>query len=102
VTTHRWAGGFIPAELGVIVHGPRILGRADGIAAGLRCIFAHTGGLHLVVALHATGVQAEAANRQSIDRHTPDDTGRPRRAFPRRGPSSPSWVSTTAPAGRYR
>jgi hypothetical protein len=69
VNAHRWPGATIPDELGVIVHGPVILARAAGIVAGLRCVFAHTGGLYLLFTLHATGVQAEAANRQIFSRH---------------------------------
>lgn len=51
------------------MHGPVILARAVGIVAGLRCVFAHTGGLHLLFTLHATGVQAEAASHQSFSGH---------------------------------
>lgn len=68
MSAHRWRVGTIPDELGVIVHGPVVLARASGIVVGLRCVFAHTGGLHLPFALRATGVQAEAAGRQTFRR----------------------------------
>jgi hypothetical protein len=48
------------------VHGPVLLARSPGIAAGLRCVFAHPGGLHLPLVLHAEGVQAEAAVRRTF------------------------------------
>lgn len=57
-----------PDELGAVVHGPVILARANGIVAGLRCVFGHSGGLLLPVVLRATGVQAEAAFRQTSSR----------------------------------
>ena len=57
-----------PDDLGAVVHGPVILARATGIVAGLRCVFGHSGGLLLPVVLHASGVQAEAAFRQTSSR----------------------------------
>ena len=63
---HRWPPAQPPDELGAVVHGPVVLGRAPGIVAGLRCVFAHTGGLLLPFVLRATGVQAEAAARQTF------------------------------------
>lgn len=65
---HRWPPGMPAEELGAIVHGPVILARATGIAAGLRCIFAHPGRLLLPLVVRANGVQAEAASRQSFRR----------------------------------
>lgn len=50
----------------MIAHGPALLARSPGIVVGLRCIFAHSVGLRLLVVLHAVGTQAEAAGR-----HTP-------------------------------
>jgi hypothetical protein len=83
VNAHRWPSAVIPNELGVIVHGPVILARASGIVAGLRGVVAHTGGLHLLFTLHATGVKAEAANRQTFGRF-----GAPLQAI---GPGTDSW-----------
>ncbi|MQA34450.1 hypothetical protein [Modestobacter roseus] len=57
-----------PVVLGVVVHGPVLLARSPGIAAGLRCVFAHPGGLHLPIVVRATGVQAEAAGRRTFPR----------------------------------
>ena len=37
----------------------------------VRCIFARPGGLEIELALHAVGVQAEAARRQSFGEHVP-------------------------------
>ena len=54
-----------PESLGAVVHGPIVLGRAPGIAVGLRCIFGYPSGLSLQVVLRARGVQAEAAARRS-------------------------------------
>jgi hypothetical protein len=54
-----------------------LLARSPGIAAGLRCVFAHPGGLHLPLVLRADGVQAEAAVRRSFP---PRDPGPPRPA----------------------
>lgn len=42
-----------------------VLARSPGIVAGLRCVFAHTGGLSLPFVLRAEGVQGEAGGRQS-------------------------------------
>ena len=66
MSRHRWPPAVAPDELGAIVHGPVILGRAPGIVAGLRCVFGHTGGLLLPFVLRASGVQAEAAGRQTF------------------------------------
>ncbi|TFV75052.1 hypothetical protein E4P40_19555 [Blastococcus sp. CT_GayMR20] len=68
MTLHRWAAVLPPDELGVVVHGPVLLGRSPGIAAGLRCVFAHPGGLRLPFVLRASGVQAEAAGRRTFSR----------------------------------
>jgi hypothetical protein len=64
VTSARWPAPVLPFELGAVVHGPVLLARSPGIAAGLRCVFAHPTGLHLPLVLHAEGVQAEAAGRR--------------------------------------
>jgi hypothetical protein len=48
-------------ELGAIAHGPVLLASAEGIAVGLRCVFAHRTGLHLPVVLIARNVHADAA-----------------------------------------
>ena len=69
MTLHRWPAAVQPDELGAIAHGPVILARAPGIVAGLRCVFAHTGGILLPFVLRAQGVQGEAATRQFF-RHT--------------------------------
>ena len=66
--THRWPPRAVPDELGVVVHGPVVLARSPGIAAGLRCVFAHPTGLHLPLVLRARGVQAEAAMRRTSRR----------------------------------
>jgi hypothetical protein len=66
VTSARWPSQVLPFELGAVVHGPVLLARSPGIAAGLRCVFAHPGGLHLPLVLHAEGVQAEAAGRRTF------------------------------------
>ena len=68
MTLHRWPPGMPAAELGAIVHDPVILARATGIAAGLRCIFAHPGRLLLPLVVQANGVHAEAASRQTFPR----------------------------------
>jgi len=60
----RWPPVPTPQdELGVVVHGPVVLARSPGIAAALRFVLAHPGGLHLPLVLRAEGVQAEAAGR---------------------------------------
>ena len=51
-------------ELGSIAHGPVLLAADDGIAVGLRCVFAHRTGLHLPFVLIARGVHADAAERR--------------------------------------
>jgi len=68
MTTARWPALPPPQdELGVVVHGPVLLARSPGIVAGLRCVFAHPTGLHLLLVLHAEGVQAEAASRRTFE-----------------------------------
>ncbi len=74
MTLHRWPAALPPDELGVVVHGPVRLARSPGIAAGLRCVFAHPDGLQLPFVLRATGVLAEAAGRRTF--HRPPDEGR--------------------------
>lgn len=72
---HRWPAQLPPRdELGAVVHGPVVLARSPGIAAGLRCVFAHPGGLHLPLVLRADGVQAEAASRRTFPRHRPGES----------------------------
>jgi hypothetical protein len=51
-------------ELGGIAHGPVLLTAGEGIAVGLRCVFAHRTGLHLPLVLVARGVHADAAARR--------------------------------------
>ena len=51
-------------ELGSVAHGPLLLAAADGVAVGLRCVFAHRTGLHLPLVLVAVGVHADAAQRR--------------------------------------
>ena len=51
-------------ELGSIAHGPVLLATGDGIAVGLRCVFAHRTGLHLPIVLIARDVHADAAARR--------------------------------------
>jgi hypothetical protein len=65
MTRLRWPARLPPDELGAVVHGPVVLARSRGITAGLRCVFAHPGGLHLLLVLRAVDVQAEAAGRHS-------------------------------------
>ncbi|MBB3675111.1 hypothetical protein [Modestobacter versicolor] len=66
MTRLRWPAQLPPDdELGAVVHGPVVLARSPGIAAGLRCVFAHPTGLHLPLVLRAEGVQAEAAGRRA-------------------------------------
>ncbi len=74
---HRWPAAVEPEDLGAVVHGPVVLGRATGIVAGLRCVFAHRDGLSLPFVLRAEGVQAEAAARQSFSSHLPLDESGP-------------------------
>ncbi|MGY1841507.1 MULTISPECIES: hypothetical protein [unclassified Modestobacter] len=62
----RWPAAPPPDDLGAVVHCPVLLARSPGIAAGLRCVFAHPGGLHLPVVVRAEGVQAEAAGRRTF------------------------------------
>ena len=59
-----WGFELPDDALGAVVHGPVVLGRAPGVAVGVRCVFAHPGGLHLPVLLVARGVRGEAAQRQ--------------------------------------
>ncbi|HEY7814550.1 MAG TPA: hypothetical protein VIC62_15005 [Nakamurella sp.] len=51
-------------ELGSIAHGPVLLAAGDGVAVGLRCVFAHPTGLHLPIVLVARAVHADAAARR--------------------------------------
>ena len=85
---HRWGAVVEPTDLGAVVHGPVVLGRAPGIVAGLRCVFGHTDGLWLPFVLRAEGVQAEAAFRQSSwgCSHLPGRMVRPRRLHLTRRP----------------
>src|SRR3954464_20401 len=55
-------------ELGSIAHGPVLLTAGHGVAVGLRCVFAHSTGLHLPLVLVARGVHADAAERR-LRRH---------------------------------
>jgi hypothetical protein len=71
-----------PEGLGVVVHGPVVLARAQGIAVGLRCIFGYPSGLSLPTVLRAQGVQAEAASRYSFHRSL-------HRGYPRPDSSDP-------------
>jgi hypothetical protein len=71
MTYSRWTTIEHHDELGVIVHGPAIVARSTGIAFAVRCIFAHSDGLILDFVLRASGVQAEAACRQTF-RARPD------------------------------
>ncbi|MDF3309941.1 hypothetical protein P3H15_33540 [Rhodococcus sp. T2V] len=50
--------------MGAIAHGPTLLARADGVTVGLRSIVAYTSGLDLAVVVVATGVHADALQRQ--------------------------------------
>lgn len=61
-----WPDGPMPKDLGAVVLGPVLLGRASGVAVGLRCVFAHPTGLHLPLVLVATGGDADRANRASF------------------------------------
>lgn len=61
-----WSDDPLPEDLGVVVLGPQRLGRASGVAVGLRCVFAHPTGLHLPVVLLATGDGADRARRASF------------------------------------
>jgi hypothetical protein len=69
VSAHRWNGAPPLGELGAVVHGPFVLGRGTGVAVAARCVFAHPGGLHLPIVMIASGVHAEAAQRQSGHEH---------------------------------
>jgi hypothetical protein len=79
---HRPAARPPETELGAVVHGPAVLARSPGIAAGLRCVFAHPTCLHLPLRLLAEGVQAEAAVRRS------EGGGRPTDEIPEATPRS--------------
>jgi len=63
---HVWSYDPLPEDLGAVVHGPVLLARVDGVAVGLRCVFAHPTGLHLPVVLLANGHGADLANRASF------------------------------------
>jgi len=56
--------GEAAQELGSIAHGPVLLTTGDGVAVGLRCVFAHRTGLHLPIVLIARDVYADAAARR--------------------------------------
>jgi hypothetical protein len=56
--------GEAAQELGSIAHGPVLLTSGDGVAVGLRCVFAHRTGLHLPIVLIARAVHADAAARR--------------------------------------
>lgn len=73
----RWPPQSPPeAELGVIAHGPVILAHTDGVAVGLRCVFAHPTGLHLPVVVHGRRSRAEAASQQAhIDHSIQPESG---------------------------
>lgn len=49
----------------MLAPGAVVLARATGIVAGLRCVFAHTGQLHLPCTPRATGVQADASHGET-------------------------------------
>ncbi|HYN96357.1 MAG TPA: hypothetical protein VES42_21145 [Pilimelia sp.] len=66
-----------PEALGAVVHGPVLLGRSPGVAVGLRCVFAHPGGLDLPLVLVAVNVHADAARRQAGPRAAPMGTAAP-------------------------
>jgi len=51
-------------ELGNIAHGPMLIAADKGIVVGVRCVFAHSTGLHLPIVLVARGVNADAARRR--------------------------------------
>ena len=74
-------------ELGVVVHGPVLLARSPGIAAGLRCVFAHPSGLQLPLVLRAEGVQAEGAKRSSYTPRLGERSGQAWRGEPWPGPA---------------
>lgn len=58
---HVWQYGPLPDALGAVVHEPTLLARGQGIAVGLRCVFAHPNGLHLPLVLAARGEPADLA-----------------------------------------
>ena len=66
----RWVPTIVPDDVGVPVHGPLLLSQAPGITAALAHVQAHTdpAGLMLHLHLSATGVHAEAAKRQMLDK----------------------------------
>jgi len=66
VSEPLWAPRRSPHELGVIAHGPVVLARAEGIAAALRCVFAHPDGLHLPLVLRADTERASDLGRWSF------------------------------------
>ncbi|MDQ1288598.1 MAG: hypothetical protein QG622_2164 [Actinomycetota bacterium] len=75
---HRWPPALPPEALGAVVHGPVIIARSPGVVVGLRCVFAYPEGLRLPVVVVATGVHAEAAQRQRGYWGSPDgDLGEP-------------------------
>lgn len=54
-----------------MVHGPLVLGRGTGVVVGVRCVFGHPTGLHLPTVIVASGVHAQAAQRQSGHQYLP-------------------------------
>jgi hypothetical protein len=71
MSVDRWSSERDPDLLGVLVHGPAVVARSNGIAMAVRCIFAHPGGMEIDLVLRAAGVQAEAAARQTFGGHVP-------------------------------
>jgi hypothetical protein len=65
VKRERWMSAPAEGDLGAVVRGPLLLAAGDGVAVGLRCVFAHRSGLHLPLVVLAVGVHAEAAGRQT-------------------------------------
>jgi len=61
----RWTAAPPEADLGAVAHGPLVLARSNGVAVGLRCVFAHPTGLHLPLVVLANAIHAEAAARQT-------------------------------------
>jgi hypothetical protein len=61
----RWPDEQPAVHLGIVAHGAAVVARSPGIGLGMRCVFAYPDGLALWLALHATGVQAEAAGRRT-------------------------------------
>ena len=64
----RWVPATAPQDAGVLVHGPLLLAQAPGVSIRLEHVRAHRDGVMLHLLLHASGVHAEAAKRQMIDK----------------------------------